>query len=189
LSLSSNLKEMSEPAFRNVEPRARDERLGKEVFHQAKANPVLPAQGSPQYVNECQRFQRDAAAAELQKKHERLNKKEVVYENKRAEAYHREKTCHEKMENAMQRHEQVLQNKRETGEGAKRNQSGQHYQIITLEYNSTPEGQKLKTKDESVLLKSQLRSINLYNRGNSVSHNIITGEPRPPIALPHRPLN
>ncbi|GAX78874.1 hypothetical protein CEUSTIGMA_g6313.t1 [Chlamydomonas eustigma] len=180
---------MSEPGFRNIEPRAREERLGKDVFQRAKVNPVLPAQGSPQYVNECQRFQRDAAAAELQKKHEKLHKQENIYETKRAEAYHREKTCHEKMENAMQRHEQVIQHKRETGEGAKRNQSGQHYQIITLEYNQTPEGQKLKAKDESVLLKSQLRSINLYNKANSVSHNIITGEPRNPVALPHRPLN
>lgn len=41
----------------------------------------------------------------------------------------------------------------------------------------------LAPQDESVRYKAQLRAVNLYTKNNSVTHNIITGEPaRMPVA-------
>ena len=48
---------------------------------------------------------------------------------------------------AEKRHEELLNHKRETGKGgAKRGASGEHYNILTLDYKPTPEGQKLRMK-------------------------------------------
>ena len=53
----------------------------------------------------------------------------------------------DQMKAAQQRHEDLLQYKRETGKGgAKKSASGEHYNILTLDYKPTPEGQRLKMK-------------------------------------------
>jgi hypothetical protein len=41
-------------------------------------------------------------------------------------------------------------------------------------------------QDETTRYRAVMRSQNLFNKSHSVSHNIITGEPRraPPVALP-----
>ncbi len=43
-------------------------------------------------------------------------------------------------------------------------------------------------QDQTVVYKAALRAQNLYNKGNSVSHNIITGAERWQPPVPHAPV-
>lgn len=51
------------------------------------------------------------------------------------------------------------------------------YNPISLEYDSNPEGNKLKIRDEDNKIRSYVRAQNMENRGNS-KYNLITGGDR-----------
>mmetsp|Transcript_22992 Transcript_22992/g.58809 ORF Transcript_22992/g.58809 Transcript_22992/m.58809 type:complete len:210 (-) Transcript_22992:463-1092(-) len=193
------------PAFRNIEPKGRQERLAandKTSLEKARiaarstrgppppANVLAHDKNTPAYVDEHKRFaDPPAVALEYQRRQENLQRKEAVYEHKRAENYWKEKSRWDKNEAVHSKVEDRLAAKRDAGEGGvKRNASSENYNILTLEYAKTPAGQQLAFKDESVRYKAQLRAINLYQKGHCVSHNIITGEPRASLPQPSRPV-
>lgn len=193
------------PAFRNIEPRSRNERQAatdKTALEKSRiaarstrappppANVLTPEKNTPAFADDHKRFaDPPAAALEHQRKQANLQKKEEVYERKRADNYWKEKNRWEANEAVHSRVENRLAAKRDAGEGGvKRNASSENYNILTLDYAKTPAGQALAFKDESVRFKSQLRAMNLYQKGQCVTHNIITGEPRPPVPQPSRPI-
>mmetsp|Transcript_24377 Transcript_24377/g.53264 ORF Transcript_24377/g.53264 Transcript_24377/m.53264 type:complete len:199 (+) Transcript_24377:253-849(+) len=191
----------SELPFKNVDPQTREQRLAskdkdrlektrlQQRGQQPPKNVLVPEKQSPMYIDDYQRFQGDAAQQEFQRRQAAIQRKEDIYERKRAENYYREKSRWDNMQTNVQRAEQRLQHKREEGTGALRNKSSEHYNIITLNYENSREGQTLKHQDETTMYKSQVRAANLYAKGNSVTHNIITGAPvSNPLGNIHRPV-
>ncbi|KAL6758886.1 hypothetical protein V8C86DRAFT_2586965 [Haematococcus lacustris] len=86
----------------------------------------------------------DASVVERQ---DRQRKKEDMYEKRRVANYHREVDFAQRNEQAHQRAEGVYERKREAGQGgSRRNASSQAYNILTLDYAPTPDGQALKQK-------------------------------------------
>lgn len=70
-----------------------------------------------------------------------------IYERKRAEHYWKEKGRWDRQDQVFNRHENVLNTKRDMGEGGvRRNASSESYNIISLEYARNAEGQRLKDK-------------------------------------------
>lgn len=149
--------------------------------HTQPGNPVVPVRNSPMYCDEYDRFNRDVAGELHAKKQQELQKKEVVYEVKRAENYYREQNKWDKMSSAQRQEEARLARLRDTGTGARRNKSGTEYNILTLDYNKSPGGQALSARDDAVKSKAAVRAANLYSKSHSVTHNIITGEPIRPF--------
>ncbi|KAJ9516109.1 hypothetical protein QJQ45_024534 [Haematococcus lacustris] len=79
---------------------------------------------------------------------------------------------------AHQRAEGVYERKREAGQGgSRRNASSQAYNILTLHYAPTPDGQALKQKEARTEQRAVLRAQTLYSKGHCTSHNILTGQP------------
>lgn len=64
-----------------------------------------------------------------------------------------------------------MNNKYNTG---RKNMGGQAYNVITLDYERSGEGSKLKDKDDDMKMRHLLRSKNIDTRANS-SYNILTG--------------
>lgn len=70
---------------------------------------------------------------------------QVQYEEKRVEHYHREKSRWDHMEQVSKKHEQALDQRRAAvGTFSHRNQSGEHFDIITLQHRPTPGGERLR---------------------------------------------
>uniref|UniRef100_A0A7S0UNQ3 Uncharacterized protein n=1 Tax=Polytomella parva TaxID=51329 RepID=A0A7S0UNQ3_9CHLO len=182
------------PKFRNVDPKTRSERYenrDKDAWEKARlrersaatrkqeivVNPVIPVSSSPAYIDERNRFNQDAAGEIQREKEEAMQKKQTIYEMKRLERYEKEQTRWKKIESVERRQEAHFQNARETGIGAHANLSSEHYNILTLDYKNTPQGQALKQKDIGVMKRAEIRADVLFRHNHSVSHNIITGEP------------
>lgn len=165
--------------FHNVQPRTREERsaansVAQKMQHLASRNPASPAPGTGHHVDELERFKRlDIAAENKMKREEALKKKELTYQQKQEQSYLRDKANWDRVIAAEEKKESMLARKREIGGP---NTSGQHYNIMTLDYKSTPEGQALKAKDEMMTSRAAMRSYNLYSKSNSGT-NILTHEP------------
>jgi hypothetical protein len=69
-----------------------------------------------------------------------------VYERRRQEAALRESMRWEQMQASQQAEAQHWQHMREAGLKGKQNKSSEHYNIISLEYHPTREGQTLRCK-------------------------------------------
>lgn len=69
-----------------------------------------------------------------------------MFEKKRQEAVLRESMRWEHMEAAQQAEAERMQHVREAGLKGKQNKSSEHYNIISLEYHPTREGQQLRHK-------------------------------------------
>ncbi|MEW5313922.1 MAG: hypothetical protein WDW38_005453 [Sanguina aurantia] len=149
---------------------------------------MIAAAGSPMYIDEYDRFNRDVAGVEHKKKQDNIRRKEAVYEQRRVETHLRDKHHWDNNMKEADSKDLHLQALRASGEGAKSNQSSEHYNIVSLDYAQTAKGQALKFKDESVRYKSQLRAINLYEKSNTITHNPLTGEVRNPLPRPSPPV-
>jgi hypothetical protein len=155
----------------------------------------------------------------------------MLLERKRQVNASREQQRWKQHEAALAVEEERTRRMRELGLRGKQNRSSAHFNIISLDYHKTPEGQLLAykawlldlrayssptrlkfcsstrctlhvpptflptvafhrcTQDEVTRYRAVLRSQNLFNRGHSVAHNIITGAPRAnPVGLPHAPV-
>jgi hypothetical protein len=69
-----------------------------------------------------------------------------MYERKRQEVAVRESMRWEQMQAARQAESERLQAVRDAGLKCKTNKSSEHYNIISLEYNQSKEGQQLRYK-------------------------------------------
>eukprot|EP00798_Chlamydomonas_sp_ICE-L_P022330 gene22330-29406_t len=65
-----------------------------------------------------------------------------------------------------------------SGEGARRNQSGEGFNIITMNSKNNVLGQQDRQQSEAASNRGTIRSANLSARAHSVMHNILTGESR-----------
>ncbi|GLC53214.1 hypothetical protein PLESTB_000720500 [Pleodorina starrii] len=182
--------------FRNIEPVSRQQREAardKDYLEKSRiaarrrgvldppanyfGSPVVPVPKAPSYCDEHDRFNRDVAEENHLRKQDALQKKEGVYATKRVDHYNREHGIKAADQAAEQREAARFEGACAAGTGARRNQGGESFNIITLDYKPTSGGQTLASKDSAYQERRQERAAHLYSRGHSVSHNIITGEP------------
>ncbi len=71
---------------------------------------------------------------------------------------------------------------KETNKAGKKNQNSAPYNPLTLEYDPTESGQKLKQLDEMAKYRAQLRSYNIDSRSNC-GYNLLTGAPRAGVVV------
>ncbi|KXZ49065.1 hypothetical protein GPECTOR_23g150 [Gonium pectorale] len=106
------------------------------------------------------------------RKQQSLLKKEETYATKRADNMAREQRIWAADSAVEQRTEAKYEVARSAGTGARRNQSGQTVNIVTLSPVAAP-----SSRETAALDRQQQRAVHLYSKAHSVSHNIITGEP------------
>ena len=74
--------------------------------------------------------------------------------------------------------------KRENFNLGKKNKGGASFNILTLNYDNSKDGQKLQVIDNDAKVRSLMRSKVLDTKNNG-KYNILTGQARPPVPVPH----
>ena len=124
---------------------------------------------------------------ERQRRQAELQKKQEVYMMRREAKVLKEAGRWQAVEDDYKRSLQNLEVKRSKWQAGQKNNASEAYNVITLDYDSTDQGQYLKRRDEERKYREGLRLNNLDSRMNS-GFNIITGSTRQP-PLPIRKFN
>ena len=69
-------------------------------------------------------------------------------------------------------------------QAGKKNKGGSAYNIMNLDYDQSNDGVKLRRFDDDAKVRALIRSKNLDNK-NNCGFNILTGEDRSKIIVPH----
>jgi hypothetical protein len=88
------------------------------------------------------------------------------------------------MEHEEKKQQERLHIKAEVYGAAKKNKGGAAYNIISLNYQGDKDGERLKKIDEDARVRALMRTKNLDGKNNT-NFNVITGEDRFKIQVPH----
>lgn len=187
----------------NVKPRDRNERISnknRETIEKAfisdrigaynkKSEPLKindPESFSSLYINESERFNKDFASNEYQRRLEENEKKRKRNEYIRSMMFEKEQNRWEKMEyEYMKEVNKAMLNKEKNILG-KKNNPGLAFNPITLDYDKSIQGELLRNKDEHSKYRAQLRLNNLEIKTNN-KYNLLTGDERNYIRDPIKP--
>ncbi|GMH43057.1 hypothetical protein BSKO_10979 [Bryopsis sp. KO-2023] len=152
------------PVFRNIEGRTREERrangktvrsfkgepnlvgkvCGGRLVEEPLHHPLFIVEGTPSHADDAARFERDTAAAEFEFRAEKLRMQEEYISSKRAEKWERETNRWAEIQRKQDAGEETFDLNRKSGVNAKKNVSGEHFNIVTLEYSPTEKGKHLE---------------------------------------------
>lgn len=76
-----------------------------------------------------------------------------------------------------------LQYRTEVYQAGKKNKGGAAYNIVSLNYETNKDGEKLRQVDDDAKVRALMRSKNLDSKNNS-GFNVLTGEMRPSVQVP-----
>ena len=91
------------------------------------------------------------------------------------------------IDKANQKEEQKWEYMRTVGAKAQRNNSSVPYDPITLKYNDTHEGEKLKYTDDMIRYRAGIRSNYLYQHSAGDGYNPLTGAETVGPTIPPKP--
>eukprot|EP01035_Chromulina_nebulosa_P019944 gene19944-25910_t len=141
-------------------------------------------ENSAGYLSNADRFHSDTAGEERAKRQNEIERRKKVDEFKRQQTFKREEDRYQQAIAVKVKEEERWNKLREDGGKAKRNQSGAAYDVVSLQYHQTPDGEKQKYHDDMIRYRAQLRAKALVENGDSrASYNIISGGPRNDIQL------
>mmetsp|Transcript_42478 Transcript_42478/g.51534 ORF Transcript_42478/g.51534 Transcript_42478/m.51534 type:complete len:288 (-) Transcript_42478:342-1205(-) len=193
----------SAEGFRVMAPRTREDRqtatdpdaMQKERLKNRKgghykytslSNPILGDQDSLSYIDEIDRFCKDAAEHEYEQRQVMIQQQQEQYDKDRKIKYDREESRWSNIEEKFQ-YEQYRVADLPNQPMAQRNQSSMSYNPILLKYHDNHAGETLKYEDDKVKYRSIQRMKNLHQKRHSQPFNPITGEPYPEDPLPEMP--
>ena len=88
------------------------------------------------------------------------------------------------MEKTLNYREDLIDIKRDNFNLGKKNKGGASFNILTLNYDNSNEGNRLKVIDNDAKVRSLMRSKVLDTKNNG-KYNILTGATRPPVPVPN----
>eukprot|EP00347_Sterkiella_histriomuscorum_P020572 403337291 len=148
------------------------------------ANLNNPDPISTHFVNEAERFDKDFAVVDKQIRESTYDVKLGKLNNLRQERFQREQNRWDFMEKKEQFDHTRIQVKADVFQAGKKNKGGAAYNIVNQDYEANKDGQKLKQIDNDARVRAMMRSKNLEHKMNT-GYNILTGETRQFIQLPH----
>lgn len=190
--------------FRNVAPRTRAERdagqdkdsLEKLRLQKRRGgfyspncvpNPVAAVEASSQFATEADRFNRDFARDEYERRVAKKMAEEERLARKRYDVYEREKDRWDTMDAGYEQTETANLGCT-TRPIHKNNSGGEPVHILTMKYKDNEAGSDLKYSDARVKWRGEARRENIWQKQQSQGHNIITGAPTvKPVAVPSEP--
>jgi|MDSW01.1.fsa_nt_gb hypothetical protein len=193
------------PAFHNVEPRTREERMamndkdaleklrlehrkGGNYKHVGSDNVIQPAAASAAYMSEADRFGTDAAAEEFERRQLKKLQRDEWLERKRAHNYFREEARWQRVHNEQKAEDIKLQELKD-GPVPTRNKSSVKYNMITLAYEDSYDGAHLKYQDDAIKYQTAVDANQLRHVKSSVDYDMITGEPLVnKVPIPPKPV-
>lgn len=178
----------------NIKPKDRSERISnknRETIEKAfisdrigaynkKSDPLKlndPEPSSSLFINEAERFNKDFATNEYERRRELNEKKRLRNEQLKLNLFEKEQKRWEKMDyEYMKELNKAMLNKEKNIVG-KKNNPGLAFNPITLDYDKSVQGEILRNRDDQSRYRAQLRSNNLDLKANS-QYNILTGDDR-----------
>ncbi len=133
---------------------------------------------------EADRFDKDFSVADRKVREQEVEKKHTVLGGLREERLQRDLGRWEHMEAEEKKDASRLQTKAEVYGAAKKNKGGAAYDILSLNYQSDKDGRRLQMIDEDAKVRALMRSKVLDGKNNT-GFNVITGEDRRKIQVPH----
>eukprot|EP00826_Nyctotherus_ovalis_P053585 TRINITY_DN6987_c0_g1_i1.p1 TRINITY_DN6987_c0_g1~~TRINITY_DN6987_c0_g1_i1.p1 ORF type:complete len:192 (-),score=65.99 TRINITY_DN6987_c0_g1_i1:47-622(-) len=168
--------------FNNIAPRTREERTAmkhkdaiektnlaiRKGGYQSSASEEIssPDPKSTYYLPEAERFDRDYAVHEKKEREERWLRRMQETEKRKMEQLNRDSERWRRMDEEQKHEDAKLQKLRDTCGAGKKNLSSAAYNPITLEYDPTENGIKLKQADDMAKYRAQLRSYNIDTKSN-----------------------
>jgi len=147
----------------------------------------LPA-GAAGYLSNSDRFHSDTVGDEYSARQEARAKQLKIQEFKRNMSLKRDEDRWNQAEQKQVEEDEYYQKLRENTTIGKKNVSNVAYDITTLQYMQSVEGEKQKYADDMVRYRSSLRSQQLIVKGDTrAKYNIISGDDRPQIIQPQPP--
>lgn len=186
--------------FNNIEPRTREERAAlkdKEKiedyrlkqriggYHKYVDNAQVsqPDPISSHFISEAERFDKDFASHDRKVREQEHQRKLEMIERKRVEKFERDLTRWKYMDDEESRDKHRLEYMNEHYLTGKKNKGGAAYNVISLEYDTSNDGQRLKKRDDDAKVRALVRSKNIDMRSNC-GYNIMTGDHRSGVYVP-----
>eukprot|EP00347_Sterkiella_histriomuscorum_P000657 403374998 len=183
-----------------VEPRTREERAALKdrerieqlrlrdrigSYHKYVDNALVnnPDPTSSHFLPDNDRFNKDFASHDKMIREQQHKAKMEAIEQKRVEKYERDLKRWEFMDEENQRQSQRIQAMNDKYLTGQRNKGGAAYNILSLQYEQTDEGQYLKTRDDDAKVRAMMRSKNIDVRSNC-GFNPINGSNRMSVDVP-----
>lgn len=175
---------------RSIRPRTRQERLNlkdkvaleksrinQRVGHEARmhqANAPTHTSGltscesadAAGYITDANRFHSDTAGEEYLRRQADIERKKKIFENKRQQTAAREDEKYRQMQEQKAKDEEYWNQLRKDGIKAKKNQSNVAYDLVTLRYNESADGDEQKYQDDMVRYRAKLRAKALVEHGD-----------------------
>lgn len=186
--------------FNNIAPRPREERAAlkdKEKieeyrlkqriggYHKYVDNAMVsqPDPVSSHFISDAERFDKDFASYDKKVREQEHQRKLEVIERKRVEKFERDLNRWKYMDDEESREQHRLQYMNEHYLTGKKNKGGSAYNVISLEYDNSKEGQHLKRRDDDAKVRALMRSKNIDMRSNC-GYNVLTGDHRDGVYVP-----
>nr|CCA27115.1 conserved hypothetical protein [Albugo laibachii Nc14] len=192
-----------ERTYNNIPPRGRAERnaqLSKDAFEKERLGQrregfirIDPSQSGPAMVqyapgtqgffDERNRLHTDTSGEAKLLRDKQNARKRASEERKRVQNVEREVDRWKRLDEIQAGEEEKWRAIRASGNRARRNQSGEAFNPITLRYNDGSDGQRLKEAAERIQQRAFVRAQNLRHQNAREGFHPITGEALRPVLL------
>lgn len=129
------------------------------------------------YISEGERFNKDFAAYDYEKRCRDHQKKKERYLTLQNILFDRERKRWEKMDYDYLRNENKIMMNKEKNLVGRKNNPGMAFNPITLQYDNSVQGEILKKRDEESKYRALMRASNIDKHTNA-GYNILNGEDR-----------
>ena len=142
-----------------------------------KINLNSPDPNSDIYISEGERFNKDFAAYDYNRRNIEHERKKEMYQNRKNQLYERERKRWEKMDYEYLRAENRIMMNKERNLVGRKNNPGMAFNPLTLQYDNSVQGEILKRRDDESKFRALMRATNIDKHANA-GYNIINGEER-----------
>ncbi len=142
-----------------------------------KININSPDPNSDIYISEGERFNKDFAAYDYNRRNLEHERKKEIYQNRKNILYERERKRWEKMDYEYLKAENKIMMNKERNLVGRKNNPGMAFNPLTLQYDNSVQGEILKRRDDESKFRALMRATNIDKHANA-GYNIINGEER-----------
>ena len=142
-----------------------------------KININNPDPNSDIYISEGERFNKDFAAYDYNRRNIEHERKKEIYQNKKSQLYERERKRWEKMDYEYLKAENKIMMNKERNLVGRKNNPGMAFNPLTLQYDNSVQGEILKRRDDESKFRALMRATNIDKHANA-GYNIINGQER-----------
>ena len=142
-----------------------------------KININSPDPNSDIYISEGERFNKDFAAYDYNRRNIQHERKKEMYQAKKTQLYERERKRWEKMDYEYLKAENRIMMNKEKNLVGRKNNPGMAFNPLTLQYDNSVQGEILKRRDDESKFRALMRATNIDKHANA-GYNIINGQER-----------